>query len=273
MESYVYKKEVDWSLFHYGFAIPLDYQVVFTQTASRFLARGETKDILLHFNGKSYNAKLNNNNIDKKFNRVTDIVQVRYPESSDIAIALRKIFQTSYSYLQQEKLLQPKGSKKRITLPDEYKEYIAVYTTEYDDTYILEAITVTDLKDAENELKGKNELSIETDNNSDYSHHTGLLKIMKVNRLIGNNLKLLYGYRCQICGNIIGEEFGSPIAEAHHISYFVNSLNDDAGNQIVICPNHHRIIHCVDPIFDWNRHAFLYPNGIEQPLVLNFHLS
>ena len=29
-ENYVYKKEVDWSLFNYGFAIPLEYQVVFT---------------------------------------------------------------------------------------------------------------------------------------------------------------------------------------------------------------------------------------------------
>ena len=28
-ESYVYKKEVDWSLFNYGFAIPLKHQVVF----------------------------------------------------------------------------------------------------------------------------------------------------------------------------------------------------------------------------------------------------
>ena len=34
-ENYVYKKEVDWSLFNYGFAIPLEHQVVFKQIADR----------------------------------------------------------------------------------------------------------------------------------------------------------------------------------------------------------------------------------------------
>ena len=53
-ENYVYKKEVDWSLFNYGFAIPLEYQVIFKQIAGRFLERGETKSIKLNLNGKSY---------------------------------------------------------------------------------------------------------------------------------------------------------------------------------------------------------------------------
>ena len=30
-ENYVYKKEVNWSLFNYGFAIPCEYQVIFTK--------------------------------------------------------------------------------------------------------------------------------------------------------------------------------------------------------------------------------------------------
>ena len=38
-ETYVYKKEVDWSLFNYGLAIPLEYQVVFKQITNRFLER------------------------------------------------------------------------------------------------------------------------------------------------------------------------------------------------------------------------------------------
>ena len=38
-ENYVYKKEVDWSLLNYGFAIPLEYQVIFKQIAGRFLER------------------------------------------------------------------------------------------------------------------------------------------------------------------------------------------------------------------------------------------
>lgn len=52
-ENYVYKKEVDWSLFNYGFAIPLEYQVIFKQIASRFIERGESKPIKLYLNGKA----------------------------------------------------------------------------------------------------------------------------------------------------------------------------------------------------------------------------
>ena len=35
--------------------------------------------------------------------------------------------------------------------------------------------------------------------------------------------------------------YGSHIVEAHHIDYFVSSLNNDASNQLIVCPNHHSI--------------------------------
>ena len=99
-----------------------------------------------------------------------------------------------------------------------------------------------------------------------------LIRIRKLNRMIGKNLKLLYGYRCQLCGQLIGEEFGSYIAEAHHIDYFVTSLNNDSDNQMIVCPNHHSIIHDTDPVFDKKRKLYHFKNGKEQPLALNFHL-
>ena len=51
-DEYVYKKEVDCSLFNYGFAIPIEHQVVFSQVAGRFIQRGESKDVNLYLNGK-----------------------------------------------------------------------------------------------------------------------------------------------------------------------------------------------------------------------------
>lgn len=98
------------------------------------------------------------------------------------------------------------------------------------------------------------------------------VKIRKPNKKIGDNLKLLYGYRCQICGQLIGEEFGSHIVEAHHIDYFVSSLNNDASNQLIVCPNHHSIIHDTNPVFDRRRLLYIYKNGLEQKLILNQHL-
>ena len=70
----------------------------------------------------------------------------------------------------------------------------------------------------------------------------------------------------------IPSEYGSHIAEAHHIEYFVNSLNNDAKNQMIVCPNHHSIIHDANPIFDRKRMLYLFNNGVEERLVLNKHL-
>ena len=278
-ENYIYKKEVDWSLFNYGFAIPLEYQVVFKQIADRYIRRGESETITLYLEGKSYKARLNNNRIADKFGNHADIVQVRYSQNSELAVALRSVFCKSYTYILNEKKKQEAGSKTRITLPDEYKEYLVIYTTEYDDAYVLEAIVSDDLLSLSQEIKGKSEKQIEAELN--YTQHdksAGILirprlaKIRKLNRLIGENLKLLYGYRCQICGQLIGEEFGSHIVEAHHIEYFVNSMNNDASNQMIVCPNHHSIIHDKNPVFDRQHKEYHFPNGVIQKLTLNTHL-
>ena len=66
----------------------------------------------------------------------------------------------------------------------------------------------------------------------------GVRKIRKLNKKIGDNLKQLYRYRCQICGQSIGEEYGAHVCEAHHIDYFTKSLNNSATNQMIVCPKH-----------------------------------
>lgn len=278
-DEYVYKKEVDWSLFNYGFAIPIEHQVVFSQVVGRFIGRGESKQVTLYLNGKSYKAKLNNNRIDKKFGSHADIVQIRYTQNSDLAEALRGCFQRSFAYISKMKAMQEKGSKKHILLPEEFKEYLAVYTTECDDTYVLETIVSEDIQVLKQILSGHSERLLEAEFNFDTTDDTAglnvkeqIVKIRKLNKKIGDNLKMLYGYRCQICGRLIGEEYGSHVVEAHHIDYFVKSLNNDASNQIIVCPNHHSIIHDVNPVFDRKRLLYSYKNGMEEKLVLNRHL-
>lgn len=278
-ENYVYKKEADWSLFNYGFAIPLEYQVIFKKIADRFIRRGETEIITLYLEGKSYKARLNNNKIADKFGNHSDIVQIRYSQNSEFAVALRSIFSKSYSYIVGEKKKQELGLKNRIILTDEYKEYLVVYTTEYDDSYVLETIISDDLREYNNALQDKTEMQVETEMNyHEQDESAGILirprmaKIRKLNRMLSENLKLLYGYRCQICGQMIGEEFGTHIVEAHHIDYFINSHNNDISNQMILCPNHHSIIHDKNPQFNRERKTYAYPNGVEQKLVLNYHL-
>ena len=279
-ESIVCKKEVNWSLFNDGISIPIDYQKVFKKIAGRYLKRGESKPIKLYLNGKSYEASLKNLNTSSDFGDISDKVQIRYTRNSEIALALRQNFYKSWSYIKQVKSLQPQGSRKPISLPEDLKEYLAIYTTEYDDTYILEPILADDLQEYRSIIKNQQEHQIETDFDysivdpkAGYILSERMTKIRKLNRKIGENLKLLYEYRCQICGKIIGEEYGAHIAEAHHIDYYVNSMNNDSNNQMIFCPNHHRIIHEANPKFDRKRMMYLYPNGMEQRIVLNKHLK
>ena len=64
------KKEVDWSLLHRGFSIPITIQVIFQKAIEEFLPRGQSKDIL----------------------------QLRYNTQSEIAEKFRNIFLDSYNY-------------------------------------------------------------------------------------------------------------------------------------------------------------------------------
>lgn len=279
-ENIVYKKEVNWSMFNDGISIPIQYQVVFKQIAGRYLQRGESKPIKLYLNGKSFDADLRNLGISDDSGGISDKVQIRYYRNSDIALALRQCFYRSWTYIEHAKSMQPRGSKKPIPLPDNLKEYLAIYTTEYDDTYILEPIFAEDLQEYRNIIMNQQEQQIEmdfdysiADPNAGFALIERVTKIRKLNRIIGQNLKLLYGYRCQLCGKLIGEEYGAHVAEAHHIDYYVNSLNNDSNNQMVVCPNHHSIIHETNPKFDRKRMIYLYPNGMEQKVLLNLHLK
>lgn len=277
-ENYVYKKEVDWSLLMEGLTLPFDNQVVFGQIMGRFLKRGETKDIYIYLDGKTYNAKIVNvnNSVEK---RKKDALQIRYKKNGDLSKALQAYFIKSYNFIKETREARAAGDKKMIRLPDNCKEYLVIYTTEYDDSYIIEPIVAEDIWSLKSAVAGQQERVMEAEFNYDVEDSVaGLLeserivKIRKLNRKIGDNLKLLYGYRCQICGCLIGEEYGSHIVEAHHIDYFVSSLNNDAKNQMIVCPNHHSIIHDVNPVFERKRLLYIYKNGVEKKLVLNKHL-
>src|SRR5659263_430634 len=97
-------------------------------------------------------------------------------------------------------------------------------------------------------------------------------KNRKLNKAIGENLKMHYDYRCQICGDNFGDKYGTRIVETHHIESFVVSLNNDSSNQIIICPNHHRVIHKAEPALDRRKKLFIYSNGIQEKVLINRHL-
>ena len=278
-ENYVYKKEVDWSLLTDGIAIPFENQVIFGRNMGKFLSRGESREIKLFLDGKIYTTKVNNLNFASKFNRTKDTLQIRYSPNGDLANALKNIFVKSYQFLVEKRSCRDPKDRSMIKLPEDFKEYLAIYTTEYEDSYVLETIVSDDIYELKKIVNNKPEYFMEADFNYDIKDSSAsifesprVLKIRKLNRKIGDNLKLLYEYRCQICGEKIGEEYGACVAEAHHIDYFVSSLNNDAQNQLIVCPNHHCIIHDVNPVFDKKRKLYMYSNGFLEGLKINVHL-
>lgn len=277
---YVYKKEVDWSVLHQGVSIPVTIQVVFQNSINKFLARGQSKDIFLVLEGKNYKAKLVNQKFDeRKYPNRKDILQIRYHPYNEIAERLRQIFAASYTYILKQRNSLFGNQRKFIKIPEEQKEYLAIYTTNYPDTYLLECITQEDRRIAKDIMVYEDEQKYEASINYNTVDPTAtiaamnqIVKIRKLNRAIGDSLKILYNYCCQICGENIGSRYGVNVVESHHLDPFVESLNNDAKNLIIICPNHHRIIHRAKPVFKRKKLLFVYHNGIEEKIILNQHL-
>jgi predicted HNH restriction endonuclease len=273
---YIYKKEIDWSALHLGLNIPISLQDIFYQNLKLRLKKGENKKIKLFLDGIEYSVVLTNIAFDEtKYPTHKELLQIRYTPNSEIAKKLREIFNVSYDYLriEKEKLT---NKKKQLAVPEDFREYIAIYSTVFDDVFSLECITHDEIVETREVINKFDELEIEqilqTKDNSTFIEKQKTFKIRKLDRTIGDNLKIVYDYKCQICGLFIGKSYDATVIHTHHIEYFSVSLNNNANNIMVICPNHHSIIHATNPVFDRQNKIFQYPNGYVEGLKLNLHL-
>jgi len=279
---YIYKKEVDWSLLHQGFTIPVSVQVVFKQLINQQLPRGTTRDIKIIFDNNHYAAKLINQKFDEvKYPNHSDIVQIRYEPTHELARQLRLKFSAQYNYMLEIRKGDEKDEyrKRPVPIPQEMKQYVILYTTTFEDVFFLDYITSKETKAINNSISSLTEEEFELATNYNQVDLTAtikekreLIKIRKLDRSICDNLKLLYNYRCQITGEKFGEQYGSEVSEAHHIDYFIKSLNNNSDNIVIVSPNFHRLIHKTNPAFDKNELSFTFPNGVKEKLKLNLHL-
>ena len=275
-QYYIYKKEVDWSVLREGFSIPVSIQVVFKKRVKNYLKRGKKRDIKVILDEHTYQVKLINQSFDEqKYLGHSDIVQIRYLPQSTFAIKLREVFKSSLDYLRKEKT----NAKKRIRVPEIKREYLLLYTTPIENTFFFDYITSAESVQIKYSMSGINEDDFEFQSNYKMFNDSArietkehLIKVRRLDRAIGESLKLFYNYKCQICGDNFSNKYNCLISEAHHIDFFVSSLNNNANNIIVICPNHHRVIHKTKPIFKREKFIFVYPNGLEEKLALNKHL-
>jgi len=110
------------------------------------------------------------------------------------------------------------------------------------------------------------------DTNSKIVQHRVLINSRVFDPQIPNSLKKLYDCRCQICGARAVEMYGVDVSEAHHIELFSKTANNNADNIMIVCPDHHRIIHKAKPLFNKELLRFEYENGRRDVLKYNIHL-
>lgn len=96
----------------------------------------------------------------------------------------------------------------------------------------------------------------------------GIKKVRKYNREIIKELKKRYGYRCQICGQTTIEEYGQSIVEAHHIESFSLTQNNKPENILILCPNHHRLVHRCNAKVNKKDLTVEYDNGKVEKIKL-----
>ena len=259
----VFSKDVDMSVLREGFSIPERMLPMFFGQLGFRLNHGEKRPIRLLIDGIPYQAKLINQAFNQeKYPTHGDVVQIRYNKA--LASLLREKFSATLQRLQNG----------QTPIPVEERETLCLYATPVEGDLLADCVTAGESAQAAAELRQLDEWSAETavDSTASIVLSTGTRKIRRLSRSIGDSLKQLYDCRCQICGQKIGEPYGSRLIHAHHIDYFIRSLNNDADNILIVCPNHHAVIHDRNPEFIRADKIYRYPNGYTEGLKLNKHL-
>lgn len=276
----IYSKTVDKSVLWDGFSIQGFLLTIFTEITGR-LAIGERRQIKIMLNSKVYDGiMLKNQPFSRdKYPNHKEMYQVRYSPTSEFSKALRTIYADLWQYIRNEMELQmiamANGEKRRnIRLPEELHRKLAFYTTDNPDVWLVETYEASDNLTLLESLQTIGELEYERIDVSATIHcKERTVKLRILDHKIGDNLKKLYSYRCQVCGQAIGEPYGNrPVIDAHHIEPFTQSINNNYDNIMILCPNHHRIIHTFNGEFHRKSGDIWYPNGFHEPLKLNIHL-
>jgi 5-methylcytosine-specific restriction protein A len=282
-EKFIYKKDVDWSVLHEGFSIPVEFQAAL-QYSLGGLGRGESRRIRINFREELFEVKVINQAFDeRKFEGHPDVLQIRYSKAGTLAQKLQEVFFESFNIL---KILREEtrrtGEKKHVRVPEEAREHLVLYAGLSNNEFRFDCLTHNDIAgvksffDKQGTTEEEFEMAAEHDLKDSHARieiRDQIVRVRRLDRSIGNSLKQLYQYRCQICAENFGHKRGTDTAESHHIEAFVSSLNNDSNNILIVCPNHHTVIHKASPIFNPAKLRYEYPNGFAETLKLNIHLK
>ena len=241
---------------------------------------GQSKTIEVLLDGKSYFLKIQNQKFNRqKYQDHVPIIRIMYG-SCGFSDYLKKVFSATWEWLELQK--NEKSRFPRVNeIPQSLKEYFSLFSTDKKNVFKAECTTVHDLAiyhrdfiDIVDEDLAELQLNYShLDKTADLIEKKIVMKVRKLDRSLIDNLKELYCYQCQICRINFRDKYNEDIAEAHHIKPFIESYNNDTDNLMILCPNHHRLLHKANPKFIRNKLMFRYPNGFEEKLLLNRHLK
>lgn len=276
---FLYQKAIDRSTLRQGFQIPVEFHHLLEAMLGGMPLHGDTRNIKILIDGKEYDAQLKNQPFNQEsFAGHSDVVQIRYSENSPIAKRLREIFCSTWNYVEMVKHLPENINRKVvIRIPDEMQEYLAISFTELPNVFVADCITTNVKNEIKTAVNQMSELDFETfepqeDKTATIKQVSRIQKVRQLDRSIGDSLKLLYNYRCQMTGERVGEAHEALVVEAHHIVPFTESMNNDTSNIIILSPSYHRIVHKAKPTWDSQNLAFRFPNGLVEKVKLNKHL-
>lgn len=276
---FIYQKTIDRSTLRQGFQIPVEYHDLLRTIPGGFPQHGETRNIKIMVDGVAYDAQLKNQGFDRnRYEGHADVLQVRYSEGSALAKRLREVFSSTWNYVERIKGLPENASRKFvIRIPEEQQEFLSLSTTMLPNVFVADCITTQFKEKVKSEVKLIAELDFETfepreDVSAGIKQVTRLQKVRQLDRSIGDSLKRLYDFRCQMTGERVGEQHDALVVEAHHIIPFTESMNNNTSNIIILSPSYHRIVHKVKPVFDRAALAFCFPNGVVDKVKLNKHI-
>lgn len=276
-ENFICAHAVDRSLLKQGFTLPKSMLYGFTSWFG-VLAPGESRDVVLCLDGVRHSARLGNRDFDRdKWPNHPEMYQLRYSSTGSFSKALQRKFVASCRFIEAE-MARNGGrlGKKHIELPPAMREQILFYRTANPCEWDVELQTASESTTVTRAVSGFDEMSFEISSLMDDKAHIvlkpALVKLRRLDRTIGTNLKRIYSHRCQICGEQVARQYDVFVDEVHHIDPFVTSLNNNISNLIVLCPTHHRIIHATHADYNRTRKQFQYPNGRTETLQLNYHL-
>ena len=277
---FLYQKLIDRSTLRQGFQIPVEFHHLLKAMPGGMPRYGETRNVKVVIEGVGYDAQLKNQGFDRnKYDGHADVIQIRYSEGSALVKRLREIFCSTWNYVESIKNLPENINRKfTIRIPEEHQEFLALSTTDLPNIFVADCVTTVVKAEVKTEVCTMSELDFETfepreDKSAGIKQVTRLQKVRQLDRSIGDSLKLLYDYRCQMTGEKVGDEYNALVVEAHHIIPFTESINNNTSNIIILSPSYHRIIHKAKPVFDRPSLSFRFSNGLVEKVKMDKHLN